>query len=180
MARFSLFSWMIILQRYGHFIKTSNQQDGLFSCGGGLLGYDFLGFLLSLPLENANCDKVKGFNNFIFRYLKLQRRARFGGTHRVVLYIGNSPPITKKILKYRNPQYLWIRLKEYKGKYLMNPICSCLCLACPLHASGGSSKHTLHHLISDRQKRLWSPLLKLTKNEQNIFTITEIISPLKL
>ena len=97
---------MIILQRHGHFIKTSNQQDGLFSCGGGLLGYDFLGFLLSLPLENANCDKVKGFNNFIFRYLKLQRRARFGGTHRVVLYIGNSPPITKKILKYRNPQYL--------------------------------------------------------------------------
>lgn len=96
----------MILQRYGHFIKTSNQQDGLFSCGGGLLGYDFLGLLPSLPLENANCDKVKGFNNFIFRYLKLQRRARFGGTHRVVLYIGNSPPITKKILKYRNPQYL--------------------------------------------------------------------------
>ena len=68
---------------------------------------DFLGFLLSLPLENANCDKVKGFNNFIFRYLKLQRRARFGGRQRVVLYIGNSPPMTKKILiRHRNPQYL--------------------------------------------------------------------------
>ena len=61
----------MILQRYGHFITTSNQQDGLFSCGGGFLGYDFLVFLLSLPLENANCDKVKGFNNFIFRYLKI-------------------------------------------------------------------------------------------------------------